>query len=212
MPLADVSGSEPSGPSSELSRSSVGLGDLSGDFSVLVSCPSRLQGLFLLLFLLLRAGCSTECSRSIASALHSVSFISLESRWSVFLLLNSDTISGLTTVLSCMLRGPTFWNLAPWMSSFARWYWFSSLVSWLSAFLCWLVITLPNLRASSEVLSSMTFCLFGKHSSAKLFQVTCGKFQLVSLVLGLDSRDHILLLTGCCSGNCPASHGVLLEL
>ncbi|KAL0053585.1 hypothetical protein WJX82_007972 [Trebouxia sp. C0006] len=30
MPLADVSGSEPSGPSSELSRSSVGLGDLSG--------------------------------------------------------------------------------------------------------------------------------------------------------------------------------------
>ncbi len=140
MSLADVSGSEPSGPSSALSRSSVNLDDLSGDFSVLVSCPSRLQGLFLLLFLLLRAGCSIECSRSIASALHSMSFISLESRWSVFLLLNSDTISGLTTVLSCMLRGPTVWNLAPWMSSFARWYWFSSLVSWLSAFLCWLVM------------------------------------------------------------------------
>ena len=108
MPLADVSGSELSGPSSELSRSFVGLGDLSGDFSVLVSCPSRLQGLCLLLFLLLRVGCSIECSRSIASALHSMSFISLESRWSVFLLLNSDTISGLTTVPSCMLRGPTF--------------------------------------------------------------------------------------------------------
>ncbi|KAL0022742.1 hypothetical protein WJX77_010381 [Trebouxia sp. C0004] len=29
-------------------------------------------------------------------------------------------------------------------------YWLSSLISWLSAFLCWLVITLPNLRASSE--------------------------------------------------------------
>ncbi len=139
MSLAGVSGSDLSGLSSELSRSSVGLGDLSGDFSVLVSCPSRLQGLFLLLFLLLRAGCSIECSRSIASALHSMSFISLESRWSVFLLLNSDTISGLTTFLSCMLRGPTIRNLAPWMSSFAR-YWFSSLGSWLSALLCWLVI------------------------------------------------------------------------
>ena len=87
MSLADVSGSELSGPSSALIRSSVKLDDLSGDFSVLVSCPSRLQGLFLLLFLLLRAGCSIECSRSIASALHSMSFISLESRWSVFLIL-----------------------------------------------------------------------------------------------------------------------------
>ncbi len=36
---------------------------------------------------------------------------------------------------------------------------------------CFLMITLPNLRASSEVLSNMTFCLFGKHSSAK-FSVT----------------------------------------
>ena len=54
------------------------------------------------------------------------------------------------------------------MSSFARWYWLSSLVSWLSAFCCWVVTTLPNLRASSEVLSSVTFCLFGKYRSAKL--------------------------------------------
>ncbi|DBA98872.1 TPA: hypothetical protein ACH3X1_014630 [Trebouxia sp. C0004] len=52
--------------------------------------------------------------------------------------------------LSNGIRGPTCWNLAPWVSSFARWYWLSSLVSWLSAFLCWLVIALPNFRANSE--------------------------------------------------------------
>ena len=80
MSLADVFGPRLSGPSSELIRSPVRLDDLSGHFSVLVLCPSRLQGLFLLLFLLLCAEFSIECSRSIASALHSISFISLESR------------------------------------------------------------------------------------------------------------------------------------
>lgn len=60
---------------SELFRSFVRLDDLSGNFSVLISCKSRLQALLLLLFLLLRAGFSTEWSRSIAGALHSTSFI-----------------------------------------------------------------------------------------------------------------------------------------
>ncbi len=41
--------------------------------------------------------------------------------------------------------------------------------------------------------------------SCLLFLVTCGIFQVVSLVLGLDSRDNILLSTRCCSGSCPAS-------
>jgi len=60
MSLAVVSGPRPSGPSSELFRSSVRLDDPSGNFSVLVSCWSRLQGLLLLLSLLLRAGFSSE--------------------------------------------------------------------------------------------------------------------------------------------------------
>ena len=67
----------------------------------------------LFLFLLLRAGFSSEGSRSIASALHSMSFISLECGWSVFC--SAILAQTPTTVLPCMLRGPTFRNLAPRM-------------------------------------------------------------------------------------------------